>query len=146
MAALSYMQRRSSGTYEFRRRLPEALAGKQAPAHMRDTFGELINPKTGCFKREVVRSLKTTNFREAKRRDHQEALRATQLFEDALSAVVVGSVSKHLSELSPKELGDEVYAELLARDEAEREGDDRDTFKAKKIVSNGQTKINVYTT
>lgn len=125
MAALSYMQRRSSGTYEFRRRLPEALAGKQAPAHMRDTFGELINPKTGCFKREVVRSLKTTNFREAKRRDHQEALRATQLFEDALSAVVVGSVSKHLSELSPKELGDEVYAELLARDEAEREGDDR---------------------
>lgn len=74
MVALSYMQRRSSGTYEFRRRLPEALAGKQAPTHMRDAFDELINPKTGCFKREVVRSLKTTNFKEAKRRDHWEAL------------------------------------------------------------------------
>ena len=28
MSALSYMQRRVSGTYEFRKRLPEALAGK----------------------------------------------------------------------------------------------------------------------
>jgi hypothetical protein len=28
------MQRRASGTYEFRKRLPEALAKKAAPAHM----------------------------------------------------------------------------------------------------------------
>ena len=50
--ALSYMQRRISRTYELRRRLPEALAGKPAPAHMRQTFSVLINSKTGCFKRE----------------------------------------------------------------------------------------------
>ena len=72
MAALSYMQRRKSGTYEFRRRLPEALAGRPAPAHMHDVFPELINAKTIRFKREVVRSLSTKDLKEAKRRDHRE--------------------------------------------------------------------------
>lgn len=86
MAALSYMQRRASGTYEFRKRLPEALAGKPAPTHMRDAFPDLVNPKTLRFKREAVRSLKTTNFKKAKRRDHREAFRATQLFDDALTS------------------------------------------------------------
>jgi hypothetical protein len=54
MAALSYMQRRASGTYEFRRRLPEALAGRPVPSHMREGFADLINVKTGRFKRELV--------------------------------------------------------------------------------------------
>ncbi len=49
MAALSYMQRRASGVYEFRKRLPEALAGKPVPSHMRDVFPDLVNPKTRCF-------------------------------------------------------------------------------------------------
>ena len=53
MAALSYMQRRKSGIYEFRKRLPESLAGKPAPSHMRKDFSDLINPKTGHFKREL---------------------------------------------------------------------------------------------
>ena len=82
MAALSYMQRRASGTYEFRKRLPEALAGKPVPSHMRDAFPDLINPKTHCFKRELVRSLATKELKEAKRRDHQEALKATRLADD----------------------------------------------------------------
>jgi hypothetical protein len=69
MSALSYMQRRVSGTYEFRRRLPEALAGKPASAQMREAFPDLINPKSGCFKRELVRSLRTKDVREAKRLD-----------------------------------------------------------------------------
>jgi hypothetical protein len=43
MAVLSYMQRRTSGTYEFRRRLLEALAGKPVPAHMRGTFPDLVD-------------------------------------------------------------------------------------------------------
>jgi hypothetical protein len=54
MALISYMQRRTSGTYEFRKRLPEALAGKPVPDHMRDAFAELINSTTGCFKREAL--------------------------------------------------------------------------------------------
>ncbi|WP_425905900.1 hypothetical protein [Nitrobacter sp. TKz-YC02] len=48
MAALSYMQRRASGIYEFRKRLPEALAGKPVPFHMRDDFPDLVNAKTRC--------------------------------------------------------------------------------------------------
>jgi hypothetical protein len=76
MAALSYMQRRASGTYEFRKRLPEALAGKPVPQHMRDGFADLIN--TGRFKRELVRSLQTKDLREAKSRDHRAALQASQ--------------------------------------------------------------------
>src|SRR5262245_50593002 len=87
MAALSYMQRRVSGTYEFRKRLPEALAGKPVPAHMRDSFGDLINAKTGLFKRELVRSLETKDLREAKKRDHRAALKATELFDAAVEAL-----------------------------------------------------------
>jgi len=77
MAALSYMQRRTSGTYEFRKRLPEALAGKPVPSHMRDGFTDLINAKTGRFKRELVRSLQTKDVKEAKTRDHRAALQAS---------------------------------------------------------------------
>jgi hypothetical protein len=66
MSVLSYMQRRASGTYEFRRSFPKSLAGKQAPTHMREAFRELINDETGCFKRELVRSLNTKDVKEAK--------------------------------------------------------------------------------
>jgi integrase len=126
MAALSYMQRRASGTYEFRKRLPEALAGKPVPAHMRDAFTDLVNPKTHCFKRELVRSLSTKDVKEAKRRDHQEALKASELFDAAVNALTPLAVATEPMVLDFKRLGEEVFAELLAGDEAERmEGDDR---------------------
>ena len=67
MSALTYMPRRSSGTYGFRKRLPETLAGKPVPPHMRDTFSELVNPATSSFKRELVRSLETKDEKPAKR-------------------------------------------------------------------------------
>jgi hypothetical protein len=50
---------------------------------MRDAFAELINSTTGCFKRELVRSLGTKELREAKQRDYREALRAAHMFDDA---------------------------------------------------------------
>lgn len=126
MAALSYMQRRASGTYEFRKRLPEALAGKPVPAHMRDAFPDLINQKTHCFKRELVRSLATKEVKEAKRRDHHEALKAAQLFDAAVRALTPSAVAVQPVALDLKQLGDDVLASLLAADEAERvEGDDR---------------------
>jgi integrase len=129
MAALSYMQRRVSGTYEFRKRLPEVLAGKDAPAHMRATFGDLINAKTGCFKRELVRSLHTKDIKQAKRRDHQEALRASQLFDEALRALAGNPTPGPLTDADLQEIADEVYAALLGADAAEREeGDDRRRF------------------
>lgn len=126
MAALSYMQRRASGTYEFRKRLPESLAGRPAPSHMRDDFSDLINAKTGHFKRELVRSLATKNLNEAKRRDHQEALKASELFDAAVKALAPPAVAVQPVALDLKQLGDDVFADLLASDEAERmEGDDR---------------------
>jgi hypothetical protein len=54
MALMSYVQRRRSGVYEFRKRLPLALAGKDVPAHMRTRFPDLINITTGKFKHEFV--------------------------------------------------------------------------------------------
>ena len=130
MAALSYMQRRKSGTYEFRRRLPEALAGKSAPTHMREAFAELVNPRTTRFKREVVRSLGTKDLREAKRLDHLEALKAGRLFDDATTALARGPVPLQIITLAdPKVIADEVFAELLAEDEMQRVlGDDRRRF------------------
>ncbi len=43
--AMTYMQRRRSGIYEFRKRLPESMAGKPAPAHIRDAYPDLVNAK-----------------------------------------------------------------------------------------------------
>ncbi|MBB4261400.1 MULTISPECIES: site-specific integrase [unclassified Bradyrhizobium] len=126
MAALTYMQRRASGTYEFRRRLPEALAGKPVPSHMRDAFPDLVNQKTRCFKRELVRSLGTKELKQAKRRDHQEALKATQLFDAAMEALTPSTVTEQPVKFDLKQLGEGVFAALLAEDEVERtEGDDR---------------------
>src|SRR5665213_2485320 len=133
MAALSYMQRRVSGTYEFRKRLPEVLAGRDAPAHMREAFGDLINIKTGCFKRELVRSLRTKDIKQAKRRDHQEALRAFHLFEDAERELAGQSGPMVLTEGDLQDIADGVYADLLGADGAEREdGDDRRQFQTAK--------------
>ncbi|MBY0380950.1 MAG: site-specific integrase [Xanthobacteraceae bacterium] len=120
------MQRRASGTYEFRKRLPEVLAGKPVPRHMRDAFSDLINAKTHCFKRELVRSLATKDLKEAKRRDHQEALKATQLFDAAVNALAPAAIMVQPVALDFKQLADDVFADLLAGDEAERTaGDDR---------------------
>ncbi|SCB25869.1 hypothetical protein GA0061099_1003657 [Bradyrhizobium yuanmingense] len=126
MAALSYMQRRASGTYEFRKRLPEALAGKPAPSHIRDAFPDLVNPKTQRFKRELVRSLATKELKQAKRRDHQEALKAARLFDAAVEALTPRAIVAQPVNLDLKQLSDDVFAALLAEDEAERtDGDDR---------------------
>jgi hypothetical protein len=127
MAALSYMQRRRSGTYEFRRRLPQALAGKPVPAHMREQFPDLINAKTGHFKREFVRSLDTKEVRQAKTKDHREALKFARLVDDAVAALKPSAVlPKTTGIIDANEIGEAVYRQLLADDEAERVmGDDR---------------------
>jgi integrase len=126
MVALTYMQRRASGTYEFRRRLPEALAGNAVPEHMRDVFADLVNAKTGRFKREVVRSLDTKDFREAKRRDHNAALEATELFDRAVAALSPSAIRVQPVAIDLKGLSEEIFAGLLRADETERvEGDDR---------------------
>lgn len=125
MAALSYMQRRTSGTYEFRKRLPESLAGKPVPASMRERFRDLVNADTGRFKREVVCSLDTKDLREAKRRNHRKALCVTQLLDSAMSAISDGPPSGSTF-VNVREIESEVLGELLSADADERtNGDDR---------------------
>jgi hypothetical protein len=125
MAVMSYIQRRRSGVYEFRRRMPQALAGRSIPAHMRGQFPDLINSKAGCFKREYVRSLDTKDCSAAKRKAHRLASWWIDLTENALAALQSPPASS-TSKVDPHEIGEAVYRQLLASDEAERiEGDDR---------------------
>jgi hypothetical protein len=90
MAGITYMQRRSSGIYEFRKRLPKELAGKPAPEHAKRYVPELVNPDTGRFKRELTVSLGTNDPKAAKRRDLAEALKAADLFEKATLSQDIG--------------------------------------------------------
>jgi hypothetical protein len=132
MAGLSYMQRRRSGIYGFRKRLPTELAGRPAPGHLGAEFVELVNPGTGRFKGEIVRSLGTSDYREAKRRDLREARKALALFDAAARALARGggaiSADHRPGGAMPDlaEIEAETVAALLSQDEAERsEGDDR---------------------
>jgi hypothetical protein len=139
MARLSYMQRRKSGIYEFRMRLPSALAGQPAPAHLRAAFPELVNPKTGRFKLEIVRSLGTSDQKTAARLDLKYAHDTKGQFDAAMKALTRGvepptpEPAAPLGNWNPQQLVSvldiierETLAELLARDEEERDfGDDR---------------------
>src|SRR3954471_5082646 len=129
MAGLSYMQRRRSGIYEFRKRLPLGLAGQPAPDHLSAELIELVNQRTGRWKGEIVRSLGTSDYREAKRRDLREARKELALFDAAARALVRGGdIPAWHQPANPDltEIEAETIAALLAEDEAERtEGDDR---------------------
>lgn len=128
MAAMSYIQRRKSGVYEFRKRLPLPLAGKPSPEHMRERFRDLINTKAGCFKKEYVRSLGVKDVKEAKRRAHPVAAWFIDLTDDAVMALLSPAPSTPAAAIviDPEEIGEAVYCDLLAGDEVVRvDGDDR---------------------
>jgi hypothetical protein len=95
--------------------------------HVRDTLRELINIRTGCFKRELTVSLKTNDQREGARRDMQEAVRVNRLFDLAERLVSSGQPAlgtEAIADVDLNELEASVYAELLANDEAERQDGD----------------------
>ncbi|WFU02282.1 site-specific integrase [Rhizobium sp. CB3171] len=124
------MQRRPSGIYEFRRRLPQALAGKPVPEHAKGRLVELINPTTGNFKQYLSISLHTSDYNAAKRKDLREAGRVTDLFADALELVRNGpSITPTIEPSALPSFSDieaEVLGGLLADDEKIRkEGDAR---------------------
>ena len=126
--AITYMQRRRSGVYEFRRMLPRSLAGKPMPAYARRELAELLNPATDCFKRELTVSLRTNEAREAKRRDFKEGARVGDLFASAERIIANGkpTPANNGAAIDLVELRSNVLAGLLAADAAEREeGDDR---------------------
>lgn len=107
--------------------LPKALAGKPAPGFVHGAFAELINPKTGCFKRELTVSLRTADPQLAKRRDFREAVRVAELIAGVESALAQGPDARESTPatLNISELEALVLSELLQRDEEERRGDDR---------------------
>ncbi|WP_246672856.1 MULTISPECIES: site-specific integrase [unclassified Mesorhizobium] len=126
MAALSYMQRRTSGIYEFRKRLPLELAAKPVPPHLRPRLAELINPTTGHFKRELTVSLKTADYRLAKRLDLREAVRVTDLLALASRLMNGGEPEEVGASPSPEQIEADIITALLRADEEEREeGDPR---------------------
>ena len=120
------MQRRSSGIYEFRKRLPKELAGKPAPEHAKQYVPELVNPATGRFKRELTVSLGTNDPKAAKRRDLAEALKAVDLFEKATLLIAQGPAAKLSPQPLPEVSNIEAWAfrKILASDEeTRRQGD-----------------------
>ena len=126
MALMSYVQRRRSGVYEFRKRLPQALAGKDVPPHIRAGFPDLVNAATGKFKHEFVQSLQTKEAAGAKRQAHRIALRLTARIDEASQAIAVPPTPTSAKTVNAKEVGEAVYRRLLADDETERLlGDDR---------------------
>jgi integrase len=125
MTALSYMQRRTSGIYEFRRRLPREIAGKPAPAKARQLLSELINPETGRFKQELTVSLGTSDHQAAKRKDMRQAVRVADLFAKAVRVVRGEEEGAEVFSLpSPEEIEADTIRELLRADEEEREEGD----------------------
>lgn len=129
MGRLSFMQRRRSGIYEFRQRLPQQIAGKHAPTTALALTSELINPQTGNFKREITKSLGTSDYAKAKRQNLKEAQRVSSLFALALSLAdsSLEGDSSHLNstlDLAEIEL-DAMRVELEADESARRQGDAR---------------------
>ena len=129
------MQRRNgSGIYEFRRRLPADIAGQPAPEHLREAFPELVNRNTGCFKRELVRSLNTSDPKAAKRANFRQAHEVQGQLDAAVGALAKGpSEPMQHGPVPSRELTAvldiierEALGEGLARGAGEREhGDDR---------------------
>src|SRR3982074_140502 len=105
MALMSYIQRRRSGVYEFRKRLPKVLAGKGVPEHMRDRFPDLINSGTGKFKHEFVQSLDTKEASAAKKQAHRVALKFAGVAEEASAALTAPPNTQTIS-IDAKEIGE----------------------------------------
>lgn len=125
--AITYMKRRPSGIYEFRRMLPRSLAGQMVPAYARPALVELTNPKTGRFKLELTVSLQTTETAAAKREHAREQARVAVLIETALSLLAAGPPPDKAHEPPDLErLHEEMVAAILHADEEDRQqGDDR---------------------
>ncbi|WP_422236205.1 DUF6538 domain-containing protein, partial [Methylorubrum rhodinum] len=64
---MKFVQRRA-GRYEFRFPLPDDLAGTPVPPPWPETLAVLVNVRTGRFKTELIRSLKTNDGPTADRR------------------------------------------------------------------------------
>ncbi|MBO4224032.1 hypothetical protein GRB70_16580 [Bradyrhizobium neotropicale] len=94
--------------------MPQALAGKDVPAHMRAKFPDLISTTTGKFKREFVRSLDTKEAAAAKKQAHRIVLKLAMVFEAAEAVLAVPGPSSQPATINPKEIGAAVYGKNRA--------------------------------
>ncbi|BBF92075.1 site-specific integrase [Blastochloris tepida] len=118
---MTHIQKRR-GAPEFRRRLPEELAGKPVPswwpAHLRD----LVSAKTGRFKRELVRGLARVPEPKRKARVAKLIADTEALFEEAKQTLSSGP-RRQITNDDLQFLADHRHAEVLAADEQlRREG------------------------
>lgn len=67
MGRMKYVQRRAN-RFEFRFPLPDDLAGQPVPEPRPETLAPFVNPRTGRFKTELIRSLQTTDSKAAERK------------------------------------------------------------------------------
>ena len=115
MRRMKYVQRRAN-RYEFRFPIPDELAGRPAPAPWPERLASLVNGRTGQFKTELIRSLKTTDARVAERRALAHIAEAHALVDEASQTLAqgppAGITPEQIAELA---LGHE--REMLAQDE-----------------------------
>ncbi len=123
VSLMSNVQRRRSGIYECRVQLPKKIAGKLAPEHLRRSFPDLINAKTGCFKHEIARSLNTSDPETAKKLGRKESPRLHDIIERAVAALAHRRAPQAAVDF--EEIANDIAADFLSWDEEEREGDDR---------------------
>ncbi len=109
MARMKYLQRRAN-RFEFRFALPDDIAGKAAPVPWPETLSWCINGRTGRFKQELVRSLRSSDARTAERA-------ALPLIEEAHRLVDI--CRKALQEGPPTALAPGVIDRLARKREAE---------------------------
>ena len=118
MARMKYVQRRAN-RFEFRFPLPDDVAGQVYPAPWPETLGWCVNERTGRFKTELIRSLKTNDAKAAERAALPLIAEAHRLVDHARQALRSGPPT----EIAPgliAELAKEHEIRLLQNDEALR--------------------------
>ena len=129
MGRLNFMQRRGEKLC-FRMRMPKDLAGHPAPEHVRTAFPELINAKTGRFKRELTASLKTGERKDAAPVNARKSAEMMDAIEGARRLLKYGPDAKAILAMpSIDDIEADVFAAILAEDDADLEAvDERLSF------------------
>lgn len=118
MARMKYVQRRAN-RFEFRFPLPDDVAGQPYPMPWPQGAAWCVNERTGRFKTELIRSLKTTDARAAERAALPLIAEAHSLVDIARKALVDGPPSS-ISAIEVQQLAAQHEAGLLRSDEALR--------------------------
>jgi len=118
MARMKYVQRRAN-RFEFRYQMPDDVAGQAYPSPWPEELGWCINSRTGRFKTELIKSLKSNDQRQAERAALPLIEEAHRLVDLARKALVEGPPTT-IAPNAMSALAREHEIILLGRDEALR--------------------------